>query len=102
MTRAMMKTDGGDAVMKNEETVTTSLDIYRMVFIARAREKHGKDLARAGGSRVGQARATENFAMASLLQVRKYGSARLEDSKLLGISSSFEELLEDVFFSFAK
>jgi len=54
------------------------------------------------GGRAGHARATEKFVMASLLQVRKYGSARLEDSKLPRIASSFDELLEDVFCGFAK
>ena len=54
------------------------------------------------GRRAGQARATENIAMPSLLQVRKYGSARPEDSKLPGIASSFEELLEGVFCGFTK
>jgi hypothetical protein len=48
-----MKTDGdGVAVMKNEETATTSLDIYGGVFIVRGREKRGKDLACAGGKAV--------------------------------------------------
>jgi len=52
-----MKTDGGGvAVMKNKETATNSLDIYDGVFIARGREKRGKDLARAGGKAVARDR----------------------------------------------
>jgi hypothetical protein len=77
------------------------LDIYT----ARAREQTREKALRArgrGAARAGQARAMDYFAIATLFQPRKYGSRRPGDSKLPGIASSFEELLEAVFYGFAK